>query len=104
MAMPGYIGGASDAVKMPSTSAPAMPTLASGVGQVTELNSRLSELHARVSGLVDTIGGPRPIAGEASNGVGASGIVNRLHDEARCAHGKVSDINDLLDTISRSLG
>lgn len=81
------------------------PTLASAEGRFCELNGQLSELIARAEAISETIGGPRPVGGAASEPEKMpAGVVNRLHDCASTGIARVAHLNDLLASISRALG
>lgn len=81
-------------------------TVASAIGRIDGLNERLQGIRSQLANVSDMIGGPRNIAGnqKASAAPSPSGAVHRLNDSADNGHSVVSDIEDLLSSIQRSLG
>lgn len=81
-------------------------TVASAIGRIDGLNERLQGIRSQLANVSDMIGGPRNIAGnqKASAAPSPSGAVHRLNDSADHGHSVVSDIEDLLSSIQRSLG
>lgn len=85
--------------------APAPRTISSAIGRMDNLNGRLSEVCKQLSGISDSIGGPRPLNAEAGKDHVPSGdVVGRLNDSADCAHDYMGEIENLLGAIARSLG
>jgi hypothetical protein len=85
---------------------PAPPkTLASALGRVDGLASRLAEVRNRLGHLADIIGGPRGINGQASEKEPPPrSAITHLNDSADAAHAVVSDIEDLIAHITNALG
>ncbi|MDB5607806.1 MAG: hypothetical protein JWP25_4706 [Bradyrhizobium sp.] len=80
-------------------------TIASAIGRVEGLNERLSQVREHLSSISDQIGGPRPAeSGNGKANLPGSGAVGRLNDSVEGAHDCLSDIEDLLGSISRALG
>lgn len=80
-------------------------TLASAVGHMDTANQRLVKLRDQINHLADMIGGPRPansqIAKDDSPPVGAVYALNRVADRANSI---ISDIEETLVSVLRSLG
>lgn len=80
-------------------------TISSAIGRASDLNGRLRELRGLVEALADQIGGPRPLAGAASdNDVLSQGAVGQLNDAVDHAHVQVNELEELIAAIGRALG
>ena len=82
-------------------------TIASAVSRHDQVNERLGAINAQLAALSDVIGGPRPTAGQniaRDNAPAPQSAVHRLNDSADTAHILISDIESLLNSISRALG
>lgn len=88
----------------PAINVPVQPTIASAVGQIDSLNDRLMSIKQHLTGISDAIGGPRPVSGSAGEKPIPGGVVHRLNIGANDAHGHITDIEELIGAISRSLG
>lgn len=84
---------------------PAPQTLASAEGRFCSLNGRLNSLIETAAQIAETIGGPRGVNGEAKGEISKeSGIVGRLHLCAENGFAKANYLEELLNSIQRSLG
>lgn len=92
------------AIQGAPTAAPP-PSIAGAVGRIDGLNERLAQLSASLASISDVIGGPRPVGkGENSDVPAQSGLVYRINDSADYAHKQLSEIEELICSISRALG
>jgi len=80
-------------------------TVLSAVSRMGDLNDRLSKLRDHLSAVAGQIGGPQPV-GEAAKAqsLPAPGVVGQLNESADYAHDYVSQIEDIVAGIGRSLG
>lgn len=85
-------------------SAPPAPTVASALERIESLNERLDQVTRQLAAISDAVGGPRPAGVSDNTQPAASGIVYRLNDGANAAHRQLSDIEELINAISRALG
>lgn len=83
---------------------PKLPTIASAVGRIESLNTRLSAITSQLSAISDAIGGPRPTNGMSEAAPAEVGVVYRLNGGADQAHRQAAEIEDILNSISRALG
>jgi hypothetical protein len=84
-------------------------TIASAVGKLDQVNERLAAIHSQLEHFADQIGGPRPtpggqIVGNSTAVPPPQSAVHRLNDAAESAHMRISDIEQLLNSIGRALG
>lgn len=104
----GYNAGCLGAIKGAANAATPMaskqPTVASALGRIEGLNGRLCEATKQLAAISDVVGGPRPVSDGETLKDAPSGIVYRLNDGADAAHRQVSEIEELIGTISRALG
>lgn len=92
-----------------ASSVEAPRTIASACCRIDALNARLENLEKLSSEIAAIIGAVRPIAPGQIGGTNApvppsSGAVGRLNDAADYVHGKLSDIEGILQSVHRSLG
>lgn len=101
-----YHGGLASGAPTLQQSAEAPKTLASAVSRMDNLNGRLAKVIEALGGIAAQIGSAYPAkAPESGNAqAGSSGTIYRLNDLASDAHTEVSDIENLIAGIQRSLG
>ena len=93
-------GGNANAI---ATAAPR--TIATALSGMDKLVERLANVRGAVGHLCETIGGPYPASGQIKGDrPPSSGAVGRLNDSADHAHSILSEIEQLLSAVGRSLG
>lgn len=83
-----------------------MPTVASALGSIDNLNGRLTQIVGQLAAIAAAVGSPYPV-GASPGGTDVaqpSGMVFRLNDGAEYSHRQVSEIEELIGAISRALG
>jgi hypothetical protein len=98
------LGGAS---AINAINSPVPRSIASALARMDVVGERLVKVRDHLNALADQIGGPRPT--DSSNGIKGqaglpTGAVHRLNDSADRSNEILGDIEDLLGSISRSLG
>jgi hypothetical protein len=86
---------------------PTPPTLMRALSRSDELNGRLGDLSAAVQEIAIAIGGPWPCEKSGQGGKPAPDkppVMEVLNDRLDYAHGRVSDIEQSLQAIRRTLG
>lgn len=80
------------------------PTVTSALARISTLNDRLAIVRGQLQKLAEVIGGPYPVEAAETQTLPSAGAVGQLNDSADYAHRYVGEIEDLLASISRSLG
>lgn len=88
-----------------SPSAP-VQTLASALTHLAELNKRLHSLVARSHQFASVLGGPFPIGSgvNANDDPKQRSVMEKLNEDITTAHALVSDIENCMGAMGRSLG
>lgn len=85
----------------------AMPadTLVRAISSLEELNKRLQSMVGATYQIAEAIGGPYPVAGNTDpNAVSAPSAMARLNHGLDRAHRQLSELDDAMSAIKRSLG
>ena len=83
---------------------PAVRTLVRALSNADDLNKRLFSLKARVIEIAQAVGGPYPAPDGESKALSPSSAMHRLNDAVDTAHATVSEIDNAIAAIARSLG
>lgn len=97
---------ASTGIAGASTPAPTPMTLVRAISRAEELNGRLGDLERAVQEIATAIGGPRPCnPGSGEKGPPAPPpAMTMLNDSIDLAHFRVTEIEDAVSAIRRTLG
>lgn len=88
-----------------ASTAPAPLTVSSAFSRMQVANERLSKARESLSHISDLIGGPRPTPGQISkDSPPPSGAVQMLNMAADRSNEILTEIEDLINCIARSLG
>ena len=104
MAIANYEAAQSSNYKPNPAPVPVMPTVASALGSIDELNNRLSNISGLLANIASSVGGPFPAKGISAETDSGPGMVNRLNNSADSAHRHATEIEELIGSISRALG
>ena len=89
----------------PETTAMPPQTLASAISNFEALHKRLCELVGKAHQLAAVVGGPFPMGGNAAKDTPQQdSAVRRLNENANDCHNQVSQIDECLNAMARSLG